>query len=52
MRAVSDNKILAQTSGVDTGSVIMWTWIVSGILAGVAGTFYGIQVQLSPIMGL
>ena len=51
MRAVSDNKILAQTSGVDTGRVIMWTWIVSGILAGVAGTFYGIQVQLSPIMG-
>lgn len=51
MRAVSDNKILAKTSGVDTGRVIMWTWIVSGVLAGVAGTFYGIQVQLSPIMG-
>jgi branched-subunit amino acid ABC-type transport system permease component len=51
MRAVSDNKVLAQASGVDTDRVIMWTWIVCGVLAGVGGTFFGIQVQLSPSMG-
>jgi len=51
MRAVSDNKVLAQASGVETARVIMWTWIISGVLASVAGTFYGIQVQLSPAMG-
>jgi branched-chain amino acid transport system permease protein len=51
MRAVSDNRVLAQASGVDTGRVILWTWIVSAILVSLAGTFYGIQVQLSPNMG-
>ncbi|MFW6138572.1 MAG: branched-chain amino acid ABC transporter permease [Spirochaetota bacterium] len=51
MRAVSDNKVLAQASGVETNRVIMWTWIVSGVLAAIGGTFYGIQVQLSPGMG-
>ena len=51
MRAVSDNKVLAQATGVETDRVIMWTWIVSGVLASVAGIFYGIQVQLSPTMG-
>lgn len=51
MRAVSDNKVLAQASGVDTYRVIVWTWIVSGTLAAIGGTFYGIQVQLSPTMG-
>ena len=51
MRAISSNKVLAQTCGVNNDRVIMWTWIVSGVLAGVGGTFYGIQVQLSPVMG-
>jgi len=51
MRALSDNRVLAQASGVETDRVIMWTWIISGVLAGVGGTFYGIQVQLSPTMG-
>ena len=51
MRAVSDNNTLAMASGVDSNRVIMWTWIVSGGLAGIAGTFYGIQVQLRPTMG-
>ena len=51
MRAVSDNNTLAMASGVDSNRVIMWTWIVSGGLAGIAGTFYGVQVQLRPTMG-
>ena len=51
LRAVSDNKVLAQASGMRASRVIMWTWIVCGTLAGVGGTLYGIQVQLNPNMG-
>jgi len=51
MRAVSDNVILAKASGIETNHVIMWTWIISGVLASIAGTLYGIEVQLRPIMG-
>ena len=51
LRAVSDNKVLAQASGMQTSRVIMWTWIICGVLAGIGGTLYGIQVQLNPNMG-
>lgn len=51
MRAMSDNPVLAKASGVETVRVIMWTWIIAGTLITVAGTLYGIQVQLRPIMG-
>ena len=51
MRAASDNAVLAEASGVSTRGVILLTWSISGILVAVAGTFYGIEVQLSPGMG-
>jgi branched-subunit amino acid ABC-type transport system permease component len=51
MRAMSDNSVLAKASGVETARVIRWTWVIAGILITVAGTLYGIQVQLSPVMG-
>lgn len=51
MRAFSDNPTLAKASGVETNRVITWTWIIAGALITVAGTLYGIQVQLRPIMG-
>lgn len=51
LRAVSDNKNLAQASGMQASRVIMWTWIICGVLAGIGGTLYGIQVQLNPNMG-
>ena len=51
MRAASDNPVLAEASGVSTRAVILWTWSISGVLVAVAGTFYGIEVQLSPGMG-
>jgi len=51
MRAFSDNSVLAKASGVETNKVIMWTWVIAGALITVAGTLYGIQVQLRPIMG-
>jgi branched-subunit amino acid ABC-type transport system permease component len=51
MRAMSDNRILAKASGIETKRVIKWTWVIAGILITVAGTLYGIQVQLRPVMG-
>ena len=52
MRALSDNLELAETSGIDTSRVILWTWILAGSFAGLAGVFYGATTQLSPEMGI
>lgn len=37
MRAMSDDTSLAKVSGIDTARVTMWTWFVSGCLAGLGG---------------
>ncbi|MFB6205758.1 MAG: branched-chain amino acid ABC transporter permease [Haloglomus sp.] len=37
MRAMSDNKALAQVTGIPTERVVRATWIIGGGLAGVAG---------------
>lgn len=51
MRAVSDNPALSRVTGVHVQGVIYWTWIVGGGLAAVAGVFYGLTVQVQPLMG-
>lgn len=40
MRALSDNLDLAETTGVDTGVVIIVIWAFAGVLAGLAGVLY------------
>jgi branched-subunit amino acid ABC-type transport system permease component len=37
MRAMSDNPSLARASGIDTHRVTLWTWFISGSLAGLGG---------------
>ncbi|HWO93453.1 MAG TPA: branched-chain amino acid ABC transporter permease, partial [Dehalococcoidia bacterium] len=37
MRALSDNFDLAETTGIDTGRVVLQTWLLAGALAGLAG---------------
>ena len=37
MRAVADDRELAAVSGLRTNRVILFTWILSGVLAGLAG---------------
>ena len=51
MRALSDNIDLAETSGINTSRVILYTWIFAAGLAGLAGVFYGASTQLQPEMG-
>src|SRR5215213_9300845 len=37
MRAVADDRALAAVAGIDTGRVILLTWILCGLIAGLAG---------------
>lgn len=41
MRAVSDNRDLAESSGINVEKVIAQVWIFGGALAGLAGSFFG-----------
>ncbi len=51
MRATADNVDLARVSGIDTEHVVVWTWLIGGSLAGLAGVLLGIQSHLTPEMG-
>lgn len=51
MRALADSLELAETSGIDTGRVILWTWVFAGALAGLAGVLAGATSSLSPEYG-
>jgi len=51
MRALSDNLDLAETTGINTSRVILYTWVFAGAFAGLAGVLYGATTQLQPEMG-
>ena len=51
MRALSDSIELAETSGIDTGRVITWTWVFAGAFAGLAGVFLAAVTQIQPELG-
>jgi neutral amino acid transport system permease protein len=51
MRALSDNLELAETTGIDTRRVILYTWIFAGTLAGLAGVLAGAITNLRPELG-
>ena len=51
MRAMADNPDLARLTGIDTGRVIIWTWVIGAGLAGAAGVFLGLDTRLHPDMG-
>jgi neutral amino acid transport system permease protein len=51
MRALSDDLDLAETSGIDTSRVIVWTWVFAAGLAGLAGVLAGAVTQLQPELG-
>jgi neutral amino acid transport system permease protein len=51
MRALSDNIDLAETSGIDTSRVILWTWIFAAGFAGLAGVLAGAITQVQPELG-
>lgn len=51
MRATAGNPGLAQVIGINPEQTLRATWLIGGALAGVAGVFAGITVQLRPTMG-
>ena len=52
IRALSDNAELAETTGLDTGRIIVYTWILAGGLAGLAGVVYGASIGvITPNLG-
>jgi branched-subunit amino acid ABC-type transport system permease component len=52
MRALADDRALAAISGIRVSRVITYTWIISGLLAGLAGVFAGlVQSSFDPNFG-
>lgn len=51
MRAVADNRDLAEASGVDVRKIILMTWIMAGALGGLGGVLLGIVENVNYLMG-
>jgi branched-chain amino acid transport system permease protein/neutral amino acid transport system permease protein len=51
LRALADNPVLAEVSGINTDRMIRWAWGIAGTLIAIAGVLYGIETQLRPEMG-
>jgi branched-chain amino acid transport system permease protein len=51
MRAVADNRDLAESSGIDVDRIIMATWVMGAMLAAVGGVFQGISETVVWDMG-
>jgi branched-chain amino acid transport system permease protein len=51
MRAVSDNADLAEASGIDTGRVVLFTWVAGAALAALGGVMLGLSERVSVSMG-
>ena len=50
MRAFSDNEDLALLSGIDPDRVVRVTWIITAVLATIAGTLYGLDKSYKPLV--
>jgi neutral amino acid transport system permease protein len=51
MRALSDNFELAETAGIDTSRIVLYTWIFAGGLAGLAGVLAASITDVKPQLG-
>ena len=51
MRAVSDNRDLAESSGIDVEKVIRTVWVAGGALAGLGGVLFGLTETIGWEMG-
>lgn len=51
MRAVADNVDLARVSGINVDRVVIWTWVITGLLTAFAGGMFGLITAVKPNMG-
>lgn len=51
MRAVADNRDLAESSGIDVQKVVLFVWVFGGALAALGGVFVGVSENVNWLMG-
>ena len=51
LRAVADNKDLAESSGIDVERVILVTWLIGAGLAALGGVYFGVSETIQWNMG-
>jgi branched-chain amino acid transport system permease protein len=51
LSAISENPTLAQINGISFRRMVTIAWLLGGALAALAGVCYGLNNQLSPVMG-
>lgn len=51
IRAVADNRDLAESSGIDVKRVVLVVWLLAGALAGWGGVLFGLDTVISWNMG-
>ncbi|MEG2699287.1 MAG: branched-chain amino acid ABC transporter permease [Ruthenibacterium sp.] len=51
LRAISFDRDTAQLMGIDSTRIIQFAFVVSGVMAGVAGVFLGVKYTLDPTLG-
>jgi len=51
MRAVSDNRDVAEIVGISSEKVYSWSFIIGSAIAGVAAILIGLEQNLTPTMG-
>jgi branched-subunit amino acid ABC-type transport system permease component len=51
MRAVADNKDVAEIVGISSKKIFAWSFFIGSLIAGVAGVLVGLEQNLEPMMG-
>jgi len=51
MRALADNRDLAEASGINVDRVVLQVWVIGGGLAAVGGVLFGLTTAVSFDMG-
>lgn len=51
MRAVADDLDLSRVSGIDVERVILWTWVIAGVMTALGGSMLGLTEGVRPNMG-
>jgi branched-subunit amino acid ABC-type transport system permease component len=51
MRAVSDNKDVAEIVGISSRRIFAWSFVIGSLIAGAAGVLVALEQNLEPTMG-
>ena len=51
MRAVADNKDVAEVVGISSEKIYSWSFIIGSAIAGIAAILVGLEQNLEPMMG-